>query len=219
MNIIGINGLKRSGKGETGNAIAALLPGVHQLGFADKLKVYAARSLGFLDLTDAESVALMDDAKETWEFDISRHVSDTDYGPEYEAVKHLTGRKYLQWMGTEARKVFGEDFWVDQVLPNPRDPGGGWYGYEHRQHIVESMYPGVETLAFTDLRFENEAQRILDLGGFIIEVVRPGAESDGHDSELKLPPNISRYVIFNGGTLTHLRWEVNKVLELEGLLS
>jgi hypothetical protein len=225
MNIIGINGFKRSGKGETGNAIESLVLGVRQLGFADKLKTIAARSLGFTDpeMTDAERIALMDEAKEHWVMDILNYPGKVPssrfaFGPPAKNVKSWTGRQLLQYMGTEARIVFGEDFWVDQVLPNPRDPGGGWFGYEARQHMLHAQYPGVSTLVFTDMRFENEAQRIIDLGGFNVRVHRPGAESDGHASELVLPDRLIHYEIQNDRGLEDLRWEINKVLELEGLV-
>lgn len=229
MNIIGINGFKRSGKGETGNHIEKLVLGVKQLGFADKLKVFAARSLGYTDQTDAACIALMDQAKEHWVMDVWRHDkwspgtegSRGRLNPTFgtrEPVKQWTVRQLLQHMGTEARTVFGEDFWVDQVLPRPTTSRGQWLGEADRNHVLRVMYPDTSTLVFTDLRFPNEAQRIIDLGGFIIEVVRPGVESDGHASELHLPPDISRHIIFNGGTLAELGWEVNKVLELEGLL-
>lgn len=229
MNIIGINGFKRSGKGETGNAIASLALGVHQLGFADKLKVFAAKSLGFIDLTDAECIALMDDAKETWDLSIKRL---DKWDPQtlgsvgrlsphhsvWEPVKQWSVRQLLQYMGTEARTVFGEDFWVDQVLPNPTTATDQWLGYEDQQHTLHAMYPAAHVLVFTDLRFENEAQRILDLGGFNVRVHREGVTSDGHPSELVLPDELIRYEIPNNGTLDELKWEVNKVLEQEDLM-
>lgn len=223
MNIIGINGYKRSGKGEVGRAIDVLTLGVKQLGFADKLKVFAARSLGYTELPDSACVALMDVAKEEWFMDVARYgtwdpKTDGNAGristgwTTLEPVKQWTVRQLLQYMGTEARNVFGEDFWVDQVLPEPTP------GYEYADLELSHKYPGAETLAFTDLRFPNEAQRIVGLGGFNIEVLRASATSDGHASEQRLPRALIKHVIHNDGTLDELKWEVNKVLELEGLM-
>lgn len=228
MNIIAINGFKRSGKGETGSAIADLLLGVHQLGFADKLKIFAAKSLGLTGLTAQQCIDLMDDAKETWVMDVWRHCSwspDTPgsrgrLNPTFgtrEPVRQWTVRQLLQYMGTEARTVFGEDFWVDQVLPQPATKYARNPTLEVEGRLVR-RYPGVSTLVFTDERFENEAERVIALGGFNIEVVRPGVDSDGHASEKKLPPHLIKYVIVNDGTLQELRWEVEKVLETEGLM-
>lgn len=214
MNIIGINGFKRSGKGETGNAVAALLPNVHQLGFADKLKIYAARSLGYVENTDAENIALMDRAKENWVLDVKLRghvIAPAVVGGR--DVKSWTVRSLLQYMGTEARTVFGDDFWVDQVLPAPAPSS------ITDDINLGDMYPEADTLVFTDLRFPNEAERIIDLGGFVIEVLRPTATSDGHASELKLPSNLVKYQIGNDSDLATLGWKVNKVLELEGLMT
>lgn len=217
MNIIGINGFKRSGKGETGKAIEELLIGVHQLGFADKLKVYAARSLGFM-LSDADCIALMDIAKEEWVTDIKRkakHPEASAIEPGLEPIKRWTVRKLLQYMGTEARHVFGENFWADQVLPTVPPHA---HPYEQLQHELHAMYPNSHILVFTDLRFQNEAQRIKDLGGINFEVIRPGAASDGHASEQALPRHLIDYQIPNHGSLGDLKWEVNKALELAGLM-
>ena len=130
------------------------------------------------------------------------------------ALKSWTGRQLLQYMGAEARIVFGEDFWVDQVLPQAQTPAG----YESAQHELAAMYPHASTIVFTDMRFENEAQRIIDLGGFNVRVHRPGTESDGHSSELMLPDRLIQHEIQNDKGLLDLQWEVNKVLELEGIV-
>ena len=228
MNIIGINGFKRSGKGETGNHIEKLVLGVKQLGFADKLKVFAARSLGYINLSDADCIKLMDDAKEAWVMDIARvelrpdsAAVDSRQGftepPVRTYLKQWTVRQLLQYMGTEARTVFGEDFWVDQVLPKPISARDQYLGSPTAAELVKTMYPDASVLAFTDLRFENEAERIIALGGFNIEVVRPGVKSDGHASELVLPRHLIKYQIVNDRGLDELGWEVNKVMELEGL--
>lgn len=222
MNIIGINGFKRSGKGEVGKAIAELSLGVHQLGFADKLKVFAARSLGYTQLSDAECIALMDRGKELWVADLHEPaIVDGPDGPLLDQRHHIktwTVRQLLQYMGTEARTVFCEDFWVDQVLPKPISAREQYQGSASTEYTLKNRYPGAATLAFTDLRFENEARRIIDLGGFNLEVVRPGVTSDGHASELVLDRRFIKYVVSNDGTLADLRWEVDKVLEAEGLM-
>lgn len=229
MNIIGINGFKRSGKGETGLAIAKLVEGVELLGFADKLKILAARTLGYLPehYTDEQCIALMDAAKEKWHVQVRStgnnvRIKRTVTLPSGRADKRtgLTMREFLQNLGNEARGVFGEDFWVDQVLPRAIEHTPGMDQLDHdlaNARACRMLYPGAAVLAFTDLRYENEAQRIKDLGGFNIEVVRPGVESDGHASERRLPRNLIDHVIHNTGTLADLQWEVNKVLELEGL--
>lgn len=228
--IIGINGFKRTGKGETGAAIESVVldhlgcPII--LGFADKLKILAARTLGFLGRSDEECIALMDEAKEKWVFDITADTPTSlilgpmDTQGKYLTAKHrVTGRGYLQHLGTEARKIFGPDFWVDQVLPKPYLDGGTMprpAGLPHpgNQYAIEKMYGRADHVAFTDLRFENEAERVLALGGEVWEVIRPNTASDGHDSEQVLPRRLVTRQIHNSGTLMDLRYEVEKALAL-----
>jgi hypothetical protein len=234
VKLIGINGFKRSGKGETGNAIYDVFldhnaGAVQLLGFADKLKILGAKTLGFVDRSDEECIALMDECKEEWIFSILKRFDDQpeDMRLRFPAIvesefHRLSGREYLQHMGTQARKVFGADFWVDQVLPPPstvRDVGNLAFGNPYEPHLVarnmrilSERYPDVSAVAFTDLRFENEAQRILDLGGEVWEVLRPGTASDGHASEQVLPRALVTRQIHNTGDLANLRYEVEKAL-------
>jgi energy-coupling factor transporter ATP-binding protein EcfA2 len=83
--------------------------------------------------------------------------------------KRLTMRQYLQNLGTEGgRKVFGDTFWIDQTVPLDL------------QHRGEKLY------IITDVRFENEAERIWGHGGFVIRVDGPtivSGKEKAHDSE------------------------------------
>ena len=214
MHLIGINGFKRSGKGETGLAITKLCENVELVGFADKLKILAARTLGYLPAhySDAECIALMDEAKEKWLVEVRRTGNNHRvYRKRGTPDNGLTMRAYLQNLGNEARGVFGEEFWVDQVLPHPTR------SYEGLQHTLYAMYPEAATIAFTDVRYENEAQRIKDLGGIVIEVRRPGTESDGHISEKRLPTHLIDFEIVNDKGLDDLYWNVSNVLALAGV--
>jgi hypothetical protein len=214
--LIGINGYKRSGKGETGNAIRSVASdhfhSTTLVGFADKLKILAAKTLGFTDRSDEECIALMDECKEKWTFDITAQTSTSLLVPDHTvgfwntATHALTGREFLQNLGNEARKVFGEDFWADQVLPKPN-----WNNPGDNRMALEGRY-GTDYVAFTDLRYENEAQRVLDLGGEVWEVLRPDTDSDGHASEKKLPRGLVTRQIHNSSDLMNLRWQVEKAL-------
>lgn len=193
MRLIGVSGLKRSGKDTTAAIIADHYgENVRRVAFARKLKLMAARSLGFWG-DDDRLVALMDQLKETG-------VLMASTGPYPDRTgSYLTGRQYLQNLGEWARKLFGENFWVDQVLP----PG----------HSMELMYRGVDCLVVTDCRYPNEAERIRDLGGYVIEVVRPGLVGDGHSSEEPLPRNLVDVTIFNDGTIEDLARKVASTLD------
>lgn len=64
-------------------------------------------------------------------------------------------REFLQKLGEGARQTFGDTFWIDQVFKPEL--------FENNKDIV-----------ITDVRYENESNRISDLGGYIIRVVRSG---------------------------------------------
>jgi hypothetical protein len=143
-------------------------------------------------------IAWMDEAKQCWEFNVIRK-------PECETISQFSGREYLQWFGGHARTVFGDSFWVDQVLPTPsKATDKEWGNYK----ALKERYPGVDILCITDVRYPNEAQRVLDLDGEVWVVERPGLESDGHSSEEPLPVELTNLFIPNDGTLLDLQEKV-----------
>ena len=215
--LIGINGLKTSGKDTTYGFIEELACGnfktAKRVAFADKLKIMAALALGY-EGEPAELIALMDKFKNTGSI-VSRYDQVSEgTGNIIPTGRDITGRQYLQMFGGKAREVFGDTFWIDQVLPPPAD-------HNHPLEIPDDLalqerYPGVDYVCVTDVRYPNEAQRVLNLGGVVLEVVRPGLVSDGHDTEQPLPSELVTHTIFNDGTLTDLRWETDKFLEVYG---
>lgn len=153
--------------------------------FVDKLKVSAARSLGFRG-NDQECVTLMDNFKESGRVTVA--YSDGD-DPAW-----FSGRRYLQWVGTEAhRDVFGPDFWVDALLPLV--PG-----------VWEARFEGVDLVVVSDCRFANEAERVRSLGGKILRIDRDlPDDGDEHASEVGLPSEFIYEAVDNNGTLDELR--------------
>lgn len=108
------------------------------------------------------------------------------YNPSDEGEVTVTVRKFLQRMGTEVgREMFGEDFWVDQF---------------YRRH---SQF---HRIVISDVRFNNEARAILNRGGRIVEIQRPGLDdSDAHASEQGIDKNYIDMFIMNAGSLATLR--------------
>lgn len=189
--LIGINGFRTSGKDTTFKLIRDSRPNlrVDRVAFADNLKLLGAKALGFTG-TDAELIDIMDEFKESGVVDVA--YDENGYAPR---GTHITGRQYLQNLGANARTVFHDSFWVDQVLPNPKMLG--WQDVP----LLEASYPLSDILCVTDVRYANEAQRVLDLGGEVWEIVRPGIETDGHSSEQPLPRELVTEVIQNDSTL------------------
>lgn len=206
--LIGINGLKRSGKDTTAQIVAQEAQGVTiRRAFADKLKIIAAKALGF-ERSDAALIALMDSMKEDAFFCVTYF---EPVGLTRKVQHDLTGRQYLQWFGEHARTVFGDTFWIDQVLPNP-ETHAAYSGHKPAVSALRAMHGQFDTLTVTDVRYPNEAERVLNLGGEVWEVTRPGCESDGHSTEVPLAPELVTVKIKNAGSLDDLRATVGGLL-------
>lgn len=186
--ILGLNGLKGSGK----DTVAAYLikeHGFERRAFADPLKKSIA---AFFDIPFHK----VDEYKN----DPHMRIELRKYSSLEDSVQVLKGsgmsfREGLQRYGTEShRDVFGEDFWVDMTLP------------------ADAFYTG-RKIAITDLRFENETQRVRDVGGFVVNIWRPGLDdTDQHSSESSLPDNMIDYYLVNDGTLDDLNERVERML-------
>jgi hypothetical protein len=108
--------------------------------------------------------------------------------------------------------VFGDTFWIDQVLPTPA-PGKP----EVDLHNLDYRFGGADVAVITDVRYPNEAERVQALGGCVIEVTRPGLNSDGHASETPLPRELVDLVIENDGTLEDYANKLDSALQVWGI--
>ena len=87
-------------------------------------------------------------------------------------------REFLQRYGTEAhRDVFGHNFWLDATLP----------------HADYSK----ECIVITDVRFDNEAERVLACGGKVWRVEGIDDETGGHASEAGVSDRLVSYILSN----------------------
>ena len=101
------------------------------------------------------------------------------------AKKIVEVRQLLQVIGTDAvRDMLGKDTWIDIAFDK----------------IDRADSPVV----VTDVRFENEAQALREIGGQICMITRPGAhcERDHRSESLTIEPDFN---IDNSGTLDDLR--------------
>jgi hypothetical protein len=93
--------------------------------------------------------------------------------------------------GTEfCRKLFKDDIWVRKAFDN----------YDPKVHTI-----------ITDVRFDNEAEYIKNLGGIIIKVVRGEEKIAEHSSERGVSDQFIDKIIFNNGTKVDYE---NRALEL-----
>lgn len=214
MILIGLNGRKWSGKD---TAYKIIEQAVNQSGFtaqricfADKMKYSGMRALGFDPASVKEAVELADVIKEhgfittAWKIENVKH------------HKTVSGREFWQRYGTEAhREVFGDDFWVDVLLPKAVGTVITGDVLPERAVVTNALhekFPGVNVLIETTTRFPNEAKRILDLGG---RVWRINADDrlgplprDAHVSEHGLPDELVTDDVDNNGTEDEFRCNV-----------
>lgn len=206
LKVIGIAGLAGSGKDTVAGFISKNLTvqGMHvkRQGFADKLKVSATLSLGY---SPDEPLGTDSHTQECVYFCNNLKHMDIMVKNEFGTRWLTSGRQFLQNYGTEAhRDVFGADFWLDAVLPRQAHvltPGKRWQGRDD-----------CDVLLIPDVRFDNEAQRVLDYGGTIWEIRRSGGRvEDSHLSEAGLltPPD---YIVENRETLEELRVTVDALV-------
>lgn len=220
MRLIGINGFKTSGKDTAYEQIKTYVQNgkddpsyrVERRAFADKIKIMGAMTLGF-DRPEEDLIRLMNSLKEgstlTILYDDPESAPSTPFRDN--AVLHsLTGRQYLQWFGQHARTIFGDDFWVKQVLPEDRVEYEKVWRTVGRTGAIACL-PAIACV--TDVRYPNEAQRVLELGGTVLEIVRPELQSDGHESEKPLPRNLVTRTVINDGTLDDLYDNLREVVD------
>ena len=100
----------------------------------------------------------------------------------------MTGREFLQKLGTAVRNEVHPEFWTRALF------------------IKEGNN---QNLIIPDVRFPNEAQIVKDHGGILIRIERPGAGAGNHISETALDDYKGwDIVIDNVGTLEDLYKQV-----------
>ncbi|MET8111215.1 hypothetical protein [Streptomyces prasinus] len=121
-------------------------------------------------------------------------------GWDYAKVTYPEVRALLQRAGTEAgRKVLGADVWVDALF---------------REHA------DAPALVVTDCRFPNEARAVVERGGVMIRVERPGVgparDKLGrvHESEVALDGWMYDHVLVNDGTVRDLHLKLYGLADL-----
>jgi len=185
--IIGLNGRMQSGKDTVATILGSLYENVERVAFADKLKDSAAAALQ-VTRKDLEDLKLHGKLTISFPYLDNRNA--------WKMGKEISGREYLQYYGTEAhRDIFGDDFWVEQVLDKPVTDG--------------------TILIVTDMRFPNEISGVIDRGGIAVKIRRKEADDKPilHPSEQTLPDADFDYFLDNNGTLQDLQLNVLSMIK------
>jgi hypothetical protein len=224
MFLLGLHGPAQSGK-DTAFAVIEKVAAEAGLkaarrGFADKLKQSAMRMFK-PDATVEEAVAWADDFK--FNGKVMTFTGFAEPHPEVEGSASewieepqfsITGRQLLQNFGTEAhRDVFGQDFWVDALLPRGVVDDGGFKLMSNSNPDITAdpadmkwvanfcddfvRWPNIAVI--TDVRFENECHRIHELGGQVWRINRVDLpRGDTHASEAVLDDELIDREVENG---------------------
>jgi hypothetical protein len=172
--IIGLSGYARSGKDEVAKILVEEY-GYTKVAFADKIR----------------QLLLETNPQVKDGFRIESVVGA--YGWDKAKVLFPEIRKLLQDLGVGARKVFGEEFWIERALA--------------------SIFKNENTVV-TDVRFINEADMIKHQDGQIWRIKRTGVEAvNAHVSEHDMDGYPVDKILKNEGTLEDLRTLVRTRME------
>lgn len=101
-------------------------------------------------------------------------------------------RKLTQTLGTEwGRNLIDDKIWIELL-----DFNSQWEG----------------KIVIPDIRFENEAEWVVNNGGIIINIVRDSRYKDSHSSEQGVPERFITETIHNNDTVEKLHTEIEKIL-------
>jgi hypothetical protein len=225
MTLIALNGRRGSGKDTAYSFIHQWCEergvSVGRRGFADALKLSFAR-IFIPSASIDEAVVWCDILKQEGHFSVEWGGEDKQPGQKTLVRHEMTGRLMLQRYGTEAhRDVFGDNFWVDVLLPltSFHDDLEGLQNTWPRNFMGQlDQYPP-QICVITDCRFENEAERVKELGGKIWEVHRGGQQHDDqHQSEVPLPSYLIDQTIYNNAEGNLTEFQAQLATELERLV-
>jgi dephospho-CoA kinase len=197
-NLIGVTGLKGSGK----DTVAKIINTLHQKQyktkrFADPLKRFVADILGVsvekLEDREFKETIL---GKEWWIYqnpdtgEIYPYTDPPMFKDHHKLIK-LTPRIFMQLIGTDVGRVIHPQMWVNALF---------------------SSYTKDSKWIIVDTRFDNEAKAIKDRGGIIIKVERDVGITDTHASEKGISDEYIDIVIDNNGSMEELIEKVKTAL-------
>ena len=125
-------------------------------------------------------------------------------------LPNWSGRKILQYVGTEGFRHVGPQVWSNYMLGNA-------------QKLIKA---GVAVVLVSDIRFLSEAEAVQNNGGIVVRMKRPEADLEGenqgiagHASETELMAIAEDFVLDNqGGPLESLNEKIRVLLCQLGFL-
>jgi hypothetical protein len=226
--LVGFHGVKRSGKDTAATYLQEWASGRSlsfcRRGFADIAKLAFARQF-YPTITMEAAVKWVDTFKDSgyafW--------YPTGDDPEQPKLQSVPFRQCMAQFATEgARLIYGNDHWVDLLLPTAVYIDGHDLPLYPKWHdsfemLDDEAGPRVaDVCAIIDLRFDNEVERIRRLGGMLVKIRRISAERavqeearergiSIHDSELGIPDQEFDYVVDNNHELSDLKRQIESL--------
>lgn len=173
--IIGLNGLKRSGKDTIGKALER--EGSIHLSFAAPLYEAVYILNPWIVSISGFKTRRLGDLVDSWGW---------EYLKNSDAWKSEV-RRLLEFMGTDVgRNLFGTDFWVDLAMKQVDDT--------NRYHFTDMRFEN-EIAAISAYKPD----------AYTLKVIRPGCVPNGHPSDRDLPNELFDGVVYNDGTIEDLQ--------------
>lgn len=194
LQVIGLTGLKESGKDTAFQLIQEFLPHAKRYAFADRLKdcMYILNPYVKIDHSYHHYFQRLQDLVDNVGWDLAKKQADV--------------RTLLQVFGTEV------------VRDNIED--GLWARLVCEQITADHNTRAAKKLAVvTDVRFNNEAGQLRNrLDAHVWQIIRPGKKGDGHRSEKGIDKGLVEFTLINEKDINFLRSVVEIALTAEGLL-
>lgn len=113
-------------------------------------------------------------------------------------------RKLLQWIGTDWGRAIDPDLWT-----------GIW-----KAEVQRVLSKPASLVVNDDVRFDNEAHAVRELGGIVVQVVAPAPlrlkrgkyENRSHASEKGISGDLIDHYLPNTGTLSDLNTNLTKLV-------
>jgi hypothetical protein len=205
VKLIGIRGYAGAGKDTVADYIISKQDNTWKASFAEPLKNSCAAAFG-IPLDDFFNQDKKEILNEFW---------------------GVTPRQIAQFVGSEVYrdliavallKMAQGDFWLKRMF--------GYLNNNIKHEFADGTFSedfySHDTVVIPDVRFQNEYDFIINNGGLMIHLTRPGADGNigiqSHISEAGIKTlSTSEYSIHNSSTLEHLHEAVDKLLTYNSL--
>lgn len=208
--IIGINGYATVGKDQVARFIQEIQPEKNWQvkKFSGKLKTIASMLTGI-------PASLFED----------QDFKASNLGPEWSSqfvgeglntiTQEMSVREFLQRLGTDAvRNGLHKNAWVNALMADYSPINEPDMITDTGVKVYDASSIKMPNWIITDVRFPNEAQAVVDKGGVIVRIDRPGINPvNAHPSETALDNWYFDYKIANVSDLVSLRQTVEVLLK------